>query len=168
MQVYLPPLILLLLAFFIASYLAPRATPFVVGVGSLVAIAFVVRSHIQMFGDEYRNLTWASLAGPILPYIMIGLVIILGLGYLLYLFGLGGKPKQVGPAFNMPAPSPPPETATNFITEGIGNGLQAMNRLSAGTVKGPLLSPNPSLVREIGTKGVRNIGEARLAEGIGV
>jgi len=58
----------------------------------------------------------ATLAGP---YILLFTVIALSIGYILLIFLRKRGPSSPEPPMNIP----PPESATNYVTRGIGNSL---------------------------------------------
>jgi hypothetical protein len=169
MELFLPSVLLVLLAFLAIALFVPRFSPFFMFMVLLVILLVVGYQHIQQFQQEYAILSWAETAGSIAPYLLVGLVILLSLGYLLYLFGLrrgGGKSSgNAGlPSLPVPAAAPPPETATNLITQGINTGVRSIqNQLSAGPLNKNLISANPSLEKNVGTSQIRNVAESRLA-----
>lgn len=121
MEFYLPSLFLILLAAIFAVGVVPRFTPVVLAILASIMLALAVYNHMSIFRDEYRNITWANIASVsgLSPYLMTGSVIVLCIGYIVLLFS-SGKTNSL----NMPSMSiPPPSTATNVVTQGIGQGL---------------------------------------------
>ena len=98
----------------------PRLSPFVLVLGSVMCIAIAGYNHYTLFSGEYSVMTWIESAKNFAPILLTGLVIFLTGGYLLMMVR-GGK----APALQMPSMSiPPPETATNVLTQNIGEGLK--------------------------------------------
>ena len=111
----------MLFAFFAIIYLLPQFTPVILASGAFVFLGLAAYNHYTTFAGEYNIMQWADSAKRIAPTLMIGAVIVLVGGYIMYMFGSGKAPSLPMP----PANIPPPSTATNVITEGIGNGLAA-------------------------------------------
>ena len=96
---------------------------------------------------------WADTGRQIAPTLITGLVIVLMGGYIIYMFSSkGGMPSL--PSFS--AVSPPPNTATNPLTEGIGNALSAAG---ATTINRNYIPEN-----NLNTARMRN-AESQLARG---
>ena len=98
----------------------PRLSPFVLVLGSVMCIAIAGYNHYTLFAGEYSVMNWIEGAKGFAPILLTGLVILLAGGYLLMMIG-GGKT----PTLQMPSMTiPPPETATNVLTQNIGEGLK--------------------------------------------
>lgn len=120
MELFLPSLFLMLLAYFFTIMFIPKLSPFIIIGGSIAFIAFTVYNHYSLFENEYRIMTWTDTAKQFGPTLIILLIIALMGGYLIYISttGKGTLPRP-------PDSIPPPETATNYFTQAIGNGLKA-------------------------------------------
>ena len=66
-------------------------------------------------------MNWLNTATAAGPFLMISVVIILCVGYITLLVSSGQSTNIKAPSMNIP----PPETATNYVTRGIGNSLIA-------------------------------------------
>lgn len=77
MELFLPSLLVLLLASFIVIGVIPRITPFFIFVIIVIFFGISVYAHYQMFKHEYEISTWRDLAGSSVP-IVIGLAITIG------------------------------------------------------------------------------------------
>ena len=64
-------------------------------------------------------MNWTNTAVVAGPYLILFLVIGLSLGYIILLF----TRKSFATTPSQPINIPPPETATNYVTRGIGNSL---------------------------------------------
>lgn len=64
-------------------------------------------------------MNWTNTAIIAGPYVILFLVIGLSLGYIILVFTRNRFTSTPAPSMNIP----PPETATNYVTRGIGNSL---------------------------------------------
>lgn len=121
MEFYLPSLILLVLAGIVSVAVFPQFTPVVLATVAILALVAAAYSHYSMFGREYQFMSATSQAATAAPYLLVGAVIMAIVAYILFLVGSGKKLVMTMPSNTIP----PPESATNFMTEAIGNGLNA-------------------------------------------
>ena len=70
-------LLLTALAFFFASKMAPM---FLV-ITSTILLILSYSMHRSQFQSDYRNSTWQEGLRPFAPYVLAGVVILLGVGY---------------------------------------------------------------------------------------
>lgn len=122
MEIFLPSVFLMLVVCIFTMLFVPKLSPFVIAIIATVFIGLTAYNHYALFSNEYRIMTWADSIKHFAPTILTLLVIVLTGIYLMYIFTTG---KGVA---NLPMPPgsiPPPETATNVVTEAIGNGLVA-------------------------------------------
>jgi hypothetical protein len=121
MEFYLPSLFIIILAAIVTFVLIPKLTPLILAVFATVCLLIALYNHSSLFSNEYKNMNWASTATSSMasPYLLVGLVIVLSVGYLILLFTTGKAPTLSMPSNTIP----PPSTATNVVTRGIGNGL---------------------------------------------
>jgi hypothetical protein len=127
MEFFLPSILFLLVACGIVFFVIPRFGPLVLAGISLVLLVLGIYNHYSLFQTEYRLSTWQSGMVAYAPFIMIGALVLAIILYLLYLVPLGGN-SNTGARLPPPTPMgentlklPPPGTATNGLTEGIGN-----------------------------------------------
>jgi uncharacterized protein involved in response to NO len=153
MEFFLPSLLLMLIAFLVSVYIVPSFTPAVIAVVAIILLVLGVYNHYVTFSSEYNVMQWADTGRQIAPTLITGLVIVLMGGYIIYMFSSkGGMPSL--PSFS--AVSPPPNTATNPLTEGIGNALSAAG---ATTINRNYIPEN-----NLNTARMRN-AESQLARG---
>lgn len=91
MELFLPSFLILLLAAVVVFAVLPRFGPLVLTVLSLALLAFGVYHHVTTFKHEYRLATWYdSMTIKVLaPALLIGLTLLLILGFILSFFGSG-------------------------------------------------------------------------------
>lgn len=111
MQFFIPGLLLFLMSIVISFILAPRFTPLVVSILSLVLLTYGVYDHHKMFAAEYRLSTWQDSLKIYAPAIMIGAIILFIIYAILAFFTKGSVP--VPPIPNITEPNI--NSATNQI-----------------------------------------------------
>jgi hypothetical protein len=119
MEFYIPSLLIVLLAAIIGAFFIPQLSSLILIILCTLLLVWALANHYTLFANEYSNMNWINTAVSFGPYLMLVLVILLSIGYIILLF-TSGKPESVeGPSMRIP----PPETATNYVTRGIGNSL---------------------------------------------
>jgi len=119
MEFYIPSLLIMLFAGIVIVIFLPKLSSMVLLILSTLLLIWGVSNHFTIFSDEYRNMNWANTATAAAPYLMLFLVIILAIGYIFLLFTSGEDQTIQPPSMRIP----PPDTATNMLTRGIGNTL---------------------------------------------
>jgi len=135
MEFFLPSILFLLVAAAIVFFVIPRFGPLVLAVVSLVLLGIGIYNHYSMFQNEYRLSTWQLGAVAYAPYILIGAVILMIILYLTYLLPSGSSVSSNNATNNANVKAntinlPPPETATNVITEGANNAIRAAAKMA--------------------------------------
>lgn len=121
MEFYIPSLFILLLVAIVLVLLLPQLSPMILTVVCSLLLVWGIANHYTLFANEYHNMNWTNSATLAGPYIILFLVIGLSLGYIILLF----TRKRFTSSPPAPMNIPPPETATNYVTRGIGNSLAA-------------------------------------------
>jgi hypothetical protein len=125
MEFFIPGVVLFLLFLVVAFFVAPKATPMIAAVLSIIFLIYGVRDHAQRFSSEYRLSTWQEGLKMYAPAVMI-LVIIVFVIYSILAFFTGGA---------VPIPSVPDvEVPTlNEITTNIANSINTTaNNINKG------------------------------------
>lgn len=136
MELFIPSVLILLLAAAIIFFVLPRfgaATLALISVGLLV---FGLYQHINAFGTEYRLSALQTGLMSYAPYIMVGGVLLV-IGFYLVSLSPFGKANAGTTAPSMPempsvAEMPNANTATNAVTAGVNNALKGITNV-AGT-----------------------------------
>jgi hypothetical protein len=115
MEFFIPGLLLFLVSVVISFILAPRFTPLVVALLSMVFLTYGVYDHYKMFASEYRLSTWQQSLKIYAPAIMIGAIIIFIIYSILAFFTKGSVP--VPPIPNVTEPND--NSVTNQIVESL-------------------------------------------------
>lgn len=121
MEFYIPSLFIILLAAIFVVLVVPRLSHIVLIVLCSLLLVWGIANHYTLFVTEYHNMNWMNTAITAGPYIMLFLVIALSLGYIILVFTKSRSSSQGEERINIP----PPESATNYVTRGIGNSLSA-------------------------------------------
>jgi hypothetical protein len=121
MEFYLPSLFIILLAAIVAIAFLPRFSTMFLAIFASLCLALAIYNHASLFTNEYNNMNWANMAAMagLSPYLVTTVVILLSLGYIIFLVTSGSVPRLSMPSMDIP----PPSTATNSVTRGIGQGL---------------------------------------------
>lgn len=161
MEFFLPSILVLLVAAAIVFFVIPRFGPLVLAVVSLVLLGIGIYNHYSMFQNEYRLSTWQLGAVAYAPYILIGAVILMIILYLTYLLPSGSAAPSSNATANANVKAntinlPPPETATNVITEGANNAIRAAANLANVKVNTTNQPNNPANLGIFGNLNANN------------
>jgi hypothetical protein len=98
MELFIPGVLLFLVSLLITFLIAPKTTPMVAILLSIIFLAFGVREHYQLFASEYRLSTWQDTIQVYAPAIIITTVILFLLYSVLAFFTGGQVPVPPLPA----------------------------------------------------------------------
>jgi hypothetical protein len=113
MEYYIPSLTALVIAAFFIFVLFPKFTPVILASFAGAALVYGIYHHYRMFGADYAMMTWVDSARKSAPMVMVGTLIALLIGYLLFM-------ARSGKTASMPSPPyAPASTATNAATNAI-------------------------------------------------
>lgn len=161
MELFLPGLIVLLLAAFFIFLILPRMGSMVLAIISIVALIAAGIHHYNMFHSEYALSTWQYGLAAYAPWVVLGLALLFILASIFYVFS-GGSAAVLN-AVNTPMEAiqnavvgsanamPPANTATNPVTAAINTGLNAIvgtsntNKPLNQPVNKPANKPSPLL-----------------------
>jgi hypothetical protein len=122
MDFVLPSITAILFALAMIIYVFPRLAPVILAFFAGAALVYGLYNHYLMFGAEYSGMTWVDKARTLAPQLMVGLVVTFLIAYLLFAFGTGNTP-----SIPMISKQPSPASATNPVTEAIGNSFNSVN-----------------------------------------
>jgi len=115
MEFFIPGLLLFLLSIVVSFIVAPRFTPLVIAILSIVFLSYGVYDHYKMFAAEYRLSTWQQSLKIYAPAIMIGAIILFIIYAILAFFTKGSVPIPLIP--NITAPNE--NSATNHVVQSL-------------------------------------------------
>lgn len=84
MNLLFPSLAVILVTTGLAFFVASRLAPLILLISSSVVLVYAYMLHRAQFENEYRNSTWQNNLRPMAPIVLVGLVILLGAGYMFY------------------------------------------------------------------------------------
>ena len=121
MELFLPSVLLIILAALIIMIVIPHFSPLIIVIVSAILLTASTYQHFQFFWNEYEQSTWQATLKIFAP----GLIIV---AVFLYIFMVGGSFITGGTAPKMPEMElPPASTATNAVTSAINNSMNAVS-----------------------------------------
>ncbi len=143
MEFFIPGLFLFLLTLFITFYIAPKATPFMASILSIIFLSYGVYHHQKLFAAEYRLSTWQDGLKIYAPAIMILAIIMYILYGILAFFTSGKVPVPSLPNVSLPSANSLKNSLANSM-ESIGNTVyNSVNNVTS-------LGSNNSLLESMG------------------
>ena len=138
MELFVPGLIILIIAGFYVFLVLPRLGPMVLAVVSLLALVLAGINHYSMFYNEYKMSTWQYTLAAYTPWVILGFALITMLAAIVFMFtGSEGASKV------MNAVSTPMEA----IQVAVGNSVNSMP--SANSATNPLTAALNSVVNTV-------------------
>jgi len=161
MELFIPSVLLLLLAAAVIFFVLPKFGPAALAMISVILLGLGIYQHMNAFGTEYRLSTWQYNFMSYAPFIMVGgLLLVIGF-YLLTLSPFGktnaGTTAPILPEMPTIAEMPNASTATNTVTAGVNNALKGITNV-AGNAAAAVGMGNA-------TKGANNKGALAAATG---
>lgn len=138
MEFFIPGIVLFLLFLGTTFYFAPKATPMIAAILSIIFLIYGVREHSQLFASEYRLSTWQDGLKMYAPAIMIIVIIIFVIFSIMAFFTGGSVPVPAMPNVEMPTMNSLATNLTNSINTAkntISDGLN-LNAANKGNNKG--------------------------------
>lgn len=138
MELFIPSVLLLLLAAAVVFFVLPRFGAPMLAVISVALLAFGIYQHMNAFGYEYKMLSWQYGLMNYAPYIMVG-GLLLVIAFYLVTSSQFGKANAGTTAPSMPemptiAEMPNANTATNTVTAGVNNALKGFANVAGNAV----------------------------------
>lgn len=154
MELFLPSLIILLLASLFSFFVVPRLGATVLVVVSILALIAAGVHHYSMFSTEYQLSTWQLGLQANAPWIVLGFALLFLLAAMFYMFGGEGAKSSINQAVATPLKSlqeaseasvaamPSAASATNSLTAALNRGLNAVAPgLNTGAAPAPAAAP---------------------------
>jgi len=154
MQLFLPSILIAILAILVVIFLIPRFSPIIIVILAAVLLYVGTTQHLSMFWDEYKQSTWQEGLKLFAPGIMIGAIVIFVLYGILSFFGGGSVPIPSMPTLELPSAN----TATNPVTAVINTAMNTVNDVT-NTV-------NNTVNNTMSNLGISNVKRNNLNNGV--
>jgi hypothetical protein len=138
MELFVPGLIILIIAGFYVFLVLPRLGPMVLAVVSLLALVLAGINHYSMFYNEYKLSTWQYTLAAYTPWVILGFALITMIAAIMFMFT-----SSEGSAKVMNAISTPMEA----IQTAVGNSVTTMP--SANSATNPLTAALNTVVNNV-------------------
>lgn len=128
MELFLPSMLIFILAALMIFLVLPRISPFILVIMSIIIVFIGTWHHFKIFANEYRQSTWQESLKIFAPGIIIAMIFI----YLFFAFAsfqMGKKAEIEAP------PNPSASTATNPLTAALNKGINVVNNATASAAK---------------------------------
>jgi hypothetical protein len=144
MELFIPSVLILLLAAAIIFFVLPRFGAPVLALISVGLLVFGIYQHINSFGNEYRLSTWQLNFMSYAPFLMIGGLLLVIAFYLISIspFGKAGTTAPNMPEMPTIAEMPNANTATNTVTAGVNNALKGITNVAGNAAAAVGLAAN--------------------------
>lgn len=134
MELFIPSVLVLLLAAAVIFFVLPRFGAPALAVISVALLVYGLYEHRNAFGNEYRMSTWQQSVIGYAPFILVGGLVLVIAFYLVSLTPFG-KNNAGTTAPNMPemptiGEMPNANTATNVVTAGVNNALKGITNIA--------------------------------------
>jgi len=123
MELFLPSILVAILAILVVIFLIPRLSPILIVIIASILLYVGMTQHFSMFWDEYKQSTWQQNLKLFAPGIMIAAIVIFVLYGILSFFKGGLVPIPSMPAMEMPSAN----TATNPVTAAINTVMNTVH-----------------------------------------
>ena len=138
MEFFIPGLSIFLLAVVCTVVFAPKATPMIAAILSLLFLTYGVYDHYRMFLPEYRLSTWQQTFSMYSPYLMIGVIILYVIFSMIAFFTGGTVPVPSLPNVEIPE-IPTVTNTTNQLSKSFNTAVNSIsnsaNDLMESTVR---------------------------------
>lgn len=132
MELFIPSVLLLLLAAAAVFFVLPRFGAPTLAIISVALLVYGIYQHMNAFGSEYRLSTWQLSLASYAPYIMVGGLLVVIAFYLLSISPLGvGSTAPNMPEMPTVKEMPNANSATNILTASVNNALKAAANTAA-------------------------------------
>jgi len=138
MEIFVPGLIILIIAGFYVFLVLPRIGPMVLAVVSLLALILAGINHYSMFYNEYKLSTWQYTLAAYTPWVILGFALITMIAAIIFMFtGSEGASKVMNTV----------STPMEAIQTAVGNSVNTMP--SANSATNPLTAALNTVVANV-------------------
>lgn len=125
MELFLPSVLVFLVAAAIVFFLVPRFSPLIIVTLAIALLLLGTYHHFEIFWNEYRQSTWQDALKIFAPTLILIAIFVYLLFVILSFFTGGAVPVPPMPNIQMPTA----ESATNAVTAAINRGMNAANSI---------------------------------------
>lgn len=136
MELFLPSLIVILIAAIFAFFVVPKMGSMILAITSLVALIAAGIHHYSLFYSEYQLSTWQNGLGANAPFVVLGIAFLFIISSIYYMFT--GASSTVTNALSAPITA---------ITESVENAVNTMP--SANTATNPMTAALNTTIKSI-------------------
>lgn len=146
MELFLPGIIVLLLAAFFIFLIIPRFGATILVGASVLAVCVAIYNHVSMFGSEYRLSTWQMGLAASAPWFVLLLSFIFVIGALQHIFSGSGPSiaEQISNSVklsvtNMPSAQSATNPITSLVNTAIENTKSILSPINTSKNKSPII-----------------------------
>jgi hypothetical protein len=137
MELFLPGIIVILLAAFFVFLVVPRVGSTILVVTSILALGAAAYNHLSMFSNEYKLSTWQLNLASSGPWVVLLLAFLFLIGAIQWIYSGSAANAAPSPLESLGASvsnsfstMPPANTATNPVTAAINSGINSLKSLT--------------------------------------
>lgn len=146
MELFLPGIIVVLLAAFFIFLIIPRFGATILVGASVLALCMAMYNHLSLFGSEYRLSTWQMGLAASAPWFVLLLSFIFVIGALQHIFSGSGPSisEQISNSvknslYNMPSAESATNPITSIVNTAIENTKSILSPINTSKNKSPII-----------------------------
>jgi hypothetical protein len=146
MELFLPGIIVVLLAAFFIFLIIPRFGATILVGASVLALCMAMYNHLSLFGSEYRLSTWQMGLAASAPWFVLLLSFIFVIGALQHIFSGSGPSisEQISNSvknslYNMPSAESATNPITSIVNKAIENTKSILSPINTSKNKSPII-----------------------------
>ena len=130
MEMFIPSLLLFIVAIIIVFFIVPKSTPMITAILAILFIVYGIYDHRRLFITEYQLSTWQEKLKVYSPAIMIILIILFIIYSIIAFFTSGSVPIPSMPAIALPNVG----SITNSIAETVNNASKSIENMKNNSI----------------------------------
>jgi hypothetical protein len=163
MELFIPSIATLLIMALIVFLIIPRIGAPILAVLSIVLLSYAVYNHMQLFYPEYRYSTWQDKLKQYASFIIVGVLVLLILLYLGFIFttqGANALPAAAVPVGNAAEVVNTANTVMNKAGNVAGNAVAAVGNVAgnAAAAAGNVVGKVTEVIGNVANKAANVVG----------
>ena len=130
MEMFIPSLLLFIVAIIIVFFIVPKSTPMITAILAILFIVYGIYDHRRLFITEYQLSTWQEKLKTYSPAIMIILIILFIMYSIIAFFTSGSVPIPTMPTIALPNVG----SITNSIAETVNNASKSIENMKNNSI----------------------------------